>query len=101
MKINVVKVIDVGHIDSQTSDPSIFGGNEKGEVKMKFNLLKVTDGRPLAGLAPLDFQTLTMEIVICDHSCSEIKIQYIPPPRRLFYSQIWRDQVYESPISLS
>ena len=29
MKINLVEVIDVGHLDSQTSDPSIFGGNEK------------------------------------------------------------------------
>ena len=29
MKINEVKNKDVGHLDSQTSDPSIFGGNEK------------------------------------------------------------------------
>ena len=29
MKINLVKVIDGGHLDSQTSDPTIFGGNEK------------------------------------------------------------------------
>ena len=29
MKINLVKVIDVGSLDSQTSDSSIFGGNEK------------------------------------------------------------------------
>ena len=29
MKINLVKVIDVGPLDSQSSDPSIFGGNEK------------------------------------------------------------------------
>ena len=29
MKINLVKVIDGGPLDFQTSDPSIFGGNEK------------------------------------------------------------------------
>ena len=46
---------------------------------MKFNLLKVTDGRPL------DFQTLTMEIVISDNSCSEIELQYNPPPSMTWY----------------
>ena len=53
MKINLLKVIDVGPLDFQTSDPSNLPSLEemrKGEVKMKFDLLilKVTDGRLLA-----------------------------------------------------